>query len=97
MRSQICGRLVALGVPARLSATEGDAVLTEPDARVQVLRVEAREDLTFPFSVLGTPEQYVRSRGRLELELRVTSDTGDVRTIEGTLVGPSTLPRPPAS
>jgi len=45
VRSQICGRLAALGVPARLSATEGDAVLTEPDARVQVLRVEAREDL----------------------------------------------------
>jgi len=63
----------------------------------QGLSVDPRADETFPFSVLGEPEQYVRSRGRLELELRVTSDTGDQRTIEGTLVGPSTLPRPSAS
>ena len=75
-------------------------VLAPPGVRIEGadgLSVDAREDVTFPFSVLGTPEQFVRARGRLELELRVTSDTGDVRTIEGTLVGPSTLPRPPAS
>ena len=45
MRSQICGRLASLGVPASLAATDGDAILSEPDAHVQVLRVEAREDL----------------------------------------------------
>ena len=45
VRHEICARLGSLGVPDALSAPGDDAVLSDPDAPVQVLRVEAREDL----------------------------------------------------
>jgi acetate kinase len=45
VRGAICARLGSLGVPAVSSGAEQDAVLSDAGARVQVLRVEAREDL----------------------------------------------------
>jgi acetate kinase len=45
MRREICSRLGSLGVAADLSGADADAVLSDATARVQVLRIEAREDL----------------------------------------------------
>jgi acetate kinase len=45
VRTAICARLAVLGVPSPLGSVEGDGVLSPAGASVQVLRVEAREDL----------------------------------------------------
>ena len=45
IRAAITGRLAVLGVPPVTAAASADAVLTKPEAPVQVVRVAAREDL----------------------------------------------------
>jgi acetate kinase len=45
IRAAICGRLAVLHVPSELVSADGDANLSPAGASVQVLRVEAREDL----------------------------------------------------
>jgi len=45
VREAICARLAVLGLPSELGDADGDAVLGPAGASVQVLRVEAREDL----------------------------------------------------
>jgi acetate kinase len=51
IRAEITRRLGVLGVPAVEAETEDDTVLTGPDARVPVLRIEAREDLAIAHEV----------------------------------------------
>lgn len=45
LRAGICSRLAVLGVPSQLASADTDAVLSAAGSPVQVLRIEAREDL----------------------------------------------------
>lgn len=54
VRAGICARLAVLGVtPLQLHATDQDGVLSARDAKIAVLRIEAREDVVIANSTAG--------------------------------------------